>query len=138
MSAKGKIAKEFYTRPNTNCAQAALCAFFWEAGISEETAMKVASGFGGGVRDKEVCGAICGTIMALGLILGQKNEDDVDAKKQVSELTIELHKKFKEKHSSIVCRDLKEKNICAQLIYDSADILESLLKDQGIICPAVR
>jgi len=128
MSDKGKIAKEFFARPNTNCAQATLCAFCNETAISEEIAMKAATGFGGGVRDKEICGAVSGAVMALGLILGQKSEDDIESKKQASDLTIEFHKKFKEKYGSIVCRDLKEDDICAQLVYDGADILENLLK----------
>lgn len=125
---KGNKAKDFFSRPNTNCAQAALCAFCKESNISEETAMKVTTGFGGGVRDKEICGAVSGAVMAIGLIIGQKSEDDIESKKQASDLTIEFHKKFKEKHGSIVCRDLKDNNICAQLVYDGADILETLLK----------
>ena len=130
MTEKGKLAREYFLRPNTNCAQATLCAFLDETGLSEETAMKLATGFGGGVRDKEVCGAVTGAVMALGLIMGQTSDDDLDAKKKASDITVEFNKRFKEKHSSIVCRDLKDKypDYCAQLVQDGAEIMEELLK----------
>ena len=130
MTEKGKLAREYFSRPNTNCAQAALCAFLDETGLSEETAMKIATGFGGGIRDKEVCGAVTGAVMALGLIMGQTSEHDTEAKKKASDLTTEFNKRFKEKHSSIVCRDLKDKepDYCTQLVQDGAEIMEELLK----------
>jgi len=127
MKNKSTLAKEYYSQTNTNCAQGTLCAFCKEANISNEMAMKVATGFGGGIRDKEVCGAVTGAIMALGLILGQKSEDDVESKQKASELTINFNKKFKEKHGSLVCRDLKDRDICPQLVADGAEILDNLL-----------
>jgi len=130
MTEKGKLARDCYARPNTNCAQATLCAFCKETRLSEETAMKLATGFGGGLRDEEVCGAVTGAVMALGLVMGQTSEDDTDARQKVYDLTTEFNKRFKEKHSSIVCRDLKgtKPDICAQLVQDGAEIMEELLK----------
>ncbi|MEX1376857.1 MAG: C-GCAxxG-C-C family protein [Eubacteriales bacterium] len=128
MSNKAKLAMEYFSNPNTNCAQATFCAFCDEAKISKEMAMKIATGFGGGLRDKEACGAVTGAIMALGLILGQKDENDLESKQLASDLTIEFNKKFKEKHGSIVCRDLKDDEICAQLVADGAQIMDDLLK----------
>ena len=130
MTEKGRLAREYFARPNTNCAQATLCAFCKETGLTEETAMKLATGFGGGIRDKEACGAVTGAVMTLGLIMGQKGEDDTEAKQKASDITIEFNKRFKEKHSSIVCRDLKDKEegYCAQLVQDGAEIMEELLK----------
>jgi C_GCAxxG_C_C family probable redox protein len=131
MTEKGKLARDYFARPNTNCAQAVLCAFCEESDLSEETAMKISTGLGGGVRDKEVCGAVLGAILALGLIKGQTSEDDIAAKQKASDLTVEFNKRFKEKHSSIVCRDLKDKkeDYCAQLVQDGAEIMEELLKN---------
>ena len=54
-----------------NCAQAVLCAFADRCGLDRNTAMKLASGFGGGIaRQREVCGAITGMCMAADLIRG--------------------------------------------------------------------
>ena len=40
-----------------NCAQAAVVPFAEAAGIDEETAMRFAAGFGGGMKRASVCGA---------------------------------------------------------------------------------
>ena len=127
MSDKGKLAKDIFAHPNTNCSQATLCAFCKEAKITEEMGMKIATGFGGGIRDEEVCGAVTGAVMALGLIMGQKDDEDIDAKQKASDLTVEFNRRFKEKHGSLVCRDLKDKDICQQLVEDGAEILDELL-----------
>ena len=127
MSRKAELAKNLFERPNTNCAQAVLCAFREETGINDETAMKIATGFAGGLKDLEACGAVTGAIMALGLIAGQTSDNDTTAKQKASDLTIEFNNRFKEKYGSIVCRDLKDRDICAALVSDGADILEQLL-----------
>jgi len=125
---KSDLAKEYFARTNTNCAQAALCAFCKETHLPEETSMKITTGFGGGVRDKEICGAVSGSVMAIGLIYGQKDDADIDAKQKASDLTIEFNEKFKKLHGSIVCRDLKDRDICSQLVGDGAAITEELIK----------
>ena len=52
-----------------NCAQAVLLAFSDLTGLDEKTAMKLAASFGGGMgRMREVCGAVSGMFMALGLL----------------------------------------------------------------------
>ncbi|MCR4611314.1 MAG: C-GCAxxG-C-C family protein, partial [Lachnospiraceae bacterium] len=51
-----------------NCAQAVLCAFSEELGVSEEMLRKMGAAFGGGMGCMEgTCGALCGAEMALGL-----------------------------------------------------------------------
>ena len=56
-----------------HCSQSVLAAFAEECGITEEQALKLGSCFGGGMRKGEVCGAVTGALMALGLLYGQKN-----------------------------------------------------------------
>lgn len=63
-----------------NCAQSVLLAFSDETGLDDATAMRIASGFGGGMaRMREVCGAVSGMFMAAGLIFGS---DDVSHEKR--------------------------------------------------------
>ena len=54
-----------------NCAQSVLAALQEETGLDENTAKRVAAGFGGGVRCGEICGSITGAVMAFGLAADQ-------------------------------------------------------------------
>ena len=64
-----------------NCAQAVLCAFRDRCGLELDTALKLASGFGGGIaRQREVCGAVSGMCMAADLIRGPGEGTDKAAK----------------------------------------------------------
>lgn len=83
-----------------NCAQSVFCAFADEFGMDEETAKKVSCGLGGGVgRLREVCGAVTGATLVLGMRHGP-DKDVVYPKVQA------FCAKFKEECGSIVCREL--------------------------------
>ena len=56
------------TDAHYNCAQAVLVPFAEAAGMSLEDACAVAQAFGGGMQTGNVCGAITGGLMALGVI----------------------------------------------------------------------
>ncbi len=78
-----------------NCAQSVLGVFCEDLGLDKETAMKLASGFGAGMaRKQEVCGAVTGAIMAVGLKHGQAREDDKAAKEAAYRLSRELMDRF--------------------------------------------
>ena len=63
-----------------NCAQAVLCAFCAEASLSEDAALKIATGLGAGMgRKQEVCGAVTGGILVLGLRHGRDSMGDRSA-----------------------------------------------------------
>ncbi|MCQ2595593.1 MAG: C-GCAxxG-C-C family protein [Treponemataceae bacterium] len=47
-----------------------LASFADECGITEEQAIKLGSYFGTGMRKGEVCGAVTGALMVLGLLYG--------------------------------------------------------------------
>ena len=97
-----KLFKEGY-----NCAQSVLCAFEDVTGIERETAAKLASSFGGGLgRMREVCGAVSGAAMVLGLAKGYSDPEDFDAKKAHYALIQEFAARFKEQNGSIICREL--------------------------------
>ena len=54
-----------------NCAQSVLLAFADKVNLSEDTALKLASSFGGGMgRLREVCGAVSSMFMIAGLLQG--------------------------------------------------------------------
>ena len=82
------------------CSQAVFCAFAEDFGMDAETAMKVSAGLGGGVgRMREVCGAVTGATLALGMKYGPD-------KAAVYPHVQELCARFKAECGSIVCREL--------------------------------
>ena len=74
-----------------NCAQAVVGAFYPPEKREGQLALKLASGFGGGMRRGEVCGAVSGAVMVLGMREGYLAGDQA-AKLKSSELTSALWK----------------------------------------------
>ncbi len=90
MSAKAKQAvKEF--GKGFNCSQAVLSSYSEQFGLDCEKAFKVATGFGGGMRMGDTCGAVTGALMVLGLKYGNTTAEDEEGKaktrKKVEEYT---------------------------------------------------
>ncbi|MGN0845913.1 MAG: C-GCAxxG-C-C family protein [Kiritimatiellia bacterium] len=82
------------------CSQAVFCALAEEHGLDPELAQKLSAGLGGGVgRMREVCGAVTGATLALGLKYGPD-------KAAVYPHVQELCARFKKECGSIVCREL--------------------------------
>ena len=100
MTHKEKAMKIFYEK--FNCSQAVLGAYAEEYGLTVDQAMKVAACFSGGVRKGEVCGAVSGAIMGIGLKYGEGTDYKAIAYPKVAEFM----DRFKEKNASYVCRNL--------------------------------
>ena len=93
-----------------NCSQAVLVAFSDLTGLDPKTSAKLSAPFGGGMgRQREVCGAVSGMLMVLGLLYGYEDpgQDDT-AKKEHYRLVQELCGRFREEAGSIICRELLE------------------------------
>ena len=95
-----------YFSQKLHCSQAVLAAFAEECGITEEQALKLGSCFGGGMRKGEVCGAVTGALMALGLLYGQKNAGDTEGRLVSNKINDLMMDRFKEKCGSYICNDL--------------------------------
>lgn len=90
-----------------NCAQAVVLAFEDKFDVDRDALLKISSSFGGGMgRLREVCGAVSGMFIVAGLARGYVSPDDADGKREHYALIQKLAAKFKEKHGSIVCREL--------------------------------
>ena len=127
-----------------SCAQAVFSAFAEQMGMDYQTAVKLTSGFGGGMGLGSVCGAVTGAFMAIGLKYGGV---DSKAKGQTAKLAREFTERFKAQHRSLNCRDLlgcdlstpegrqtaKDKNlyatVCNGIVRDAAKILSELLNE---------
>lgn len=98
-------AKEIFEK-KFHCSQAVLAAFAYELGITEEQALKLGGCFGGGMCKGEVCGAVTGALMALGLKYGQCKEDDLESRQKTNAVTIDMLEKFKKENGSYICKEL--------------------------------
>ena len=59
-----------------NCAQAVACTFCKEFGIVEQEMFRIAEGFGLGMGVMEVCGALSGMAMIIGLDNSKGNVEE--------------------------------------------------------------
>lgn len=91
-----------------NCAAATLCGAASEVGlpVDEEILKHLVAGFAGGIGhtiDEGTCGALTGSIVALG-IFGKGDDKQTDA------LAKEIYAHFKETLGSVRCGILKDKD----------------------------
>lgn len=97
-------------RTGYNCPQSVVHAFddVLEAnGVDPDTALRLASPFGGGMgRLREVCGAVTGMFMLLGLLEGFSDPEEYDGKAALYEDAQRLAEEFRRRQGSILCRDL--------------------------------
>lgn len=134
-----------------SCSQSVMLAYCDITGIDEKTAALLASSFGGGMgRMREVCGAVSGMFMAAGLIFGYSDPKATAEKAAHYARVQELAKRFKERNTTIICRDIlgkiaedksfipQERNEkyyssrpCAKMVYDAAEILEQYIEEQS-------
>ena len=133
-----------FFKGNYNCCQAIIMTYGPEYGLSKDVGMRLGTGFAGGVASHgEVCGAVAGAIMVLGLKYGMTNESDDKARERTYEQVSEFINRL---NGSIRCRDLlncnlstlegrqiaKEKDLfntlCPRFVSDAAEILEEFIQ----------
>ncbi|OFX22518.1 MAG: hypothetical protein A2041_07920 [Bacteroidetes bacterium GWA2_31_9b] len=96
-----------YYSSGFNCAQSVIVSFADIMNIDEETALRLASGFGGGMgRMQGTCGAVTGAFMVIGYLRGKYKQGDDDAKEITNHLIQEFSKKFTQINGSINCKTL--------------------------------
>ena len=145
-------AKELF-ESGYNCSQAVLLAFADKFGMDFQTAQKISATLGGGMgRMREVCGAVSGMLMVLGLATNEYAPSDTAKKAEQYKAVQQLANEFRKKNGSIICRDLLgltksgekisvptpsertdeyyKKRPCALLVQDAAEILENYLENK--------
>ena len=149
MQTKGEIAKQYFL-DGYNCAQAVVLAFAQDFGLDKKTAVMLSSSFGGGMgRLREVCGAVSGMFMVLGLKYGYESPEDNQAKKELYKKVQEVAGLFKDDNGSIICRELLglnqtgksdptpelrtesyyKKRPCKDLVQFAADLVDEYIKN---------
>ena len=130
-------------RSGFNCAQSVLLAFARDMGIENDVAIRIASGFGGGMgRQQLTCGALSGAYMVIGYLHGKHSFDDDMANEKTVQLIQKFTIAFKNKYGYSDCfgllgvnlnseegkNEAKEKNFyelkCEKFIEYIIDMLE--------------
>jgi C_GCAxxG_C_C family probable redox protein len=90
-----------------NCAQSVLLALYLHMDEGENPLIpKIAAGFGGGIgRCGSVCGALTGSIMAVG-IKDAPNEPGMEKRAKAYADAKALFQKFQEQNGTVLCKDL--------------------------------
>ena len=92
-----------------NCAQSVVTAYAGDYGLYKNQALQAAVGFGGGMgRVQDVCGAVTGAVIVLGLASDFKEED---GRPKINEVYAKVHSfinEFSAHKGTIKCRDLLE------------------------------
>ena len=90
-----------------SCSQAVFGAFAEDFGLDMDTALKLASSFGGGMGGmRDTCGAVSGMLMAAGMKWGYSDIGNLDVKTAHYARVRTLIEQFRQEHTTIVCREL--------------------------------
>jgi C_GCAxxG_C_C family probable redox protein len=129
-----------------SCSQAVFSSFSEELGLDRETALKIAGGLGAGIgRTGNICGAVSGAVLAIGLKYGKARPEDNDARDRTYVLVQQFMQEFVALHGSVNCTDLMGYDLsvpeqygaaarkrlfatrCPGLVRDAVMILEGIL-----------
>jgi C_GCAxxG_C_C family probable redox protein len=135
-----------YFKQGFSCAQSVLAAFAPSLGLDTETALRVAGAFGGGIAQRgDLCGAVSGALMVLGLRYGRTRPEDQAAKDTTYRQANEFMRRFSERHGTFTCRELLNCDVsdaqelerarreglftllCPSFVRDAAEIVEELI-----------
>ncbi len=140
-----EVAKAAFNQ-HYNCAQSVLSAYAQELWLERDQALKVATGFGGGMgRLAATCGLVTGAFMVLGLKYGMIDSADQASKEKTYAAVQAFAQEFRARCGSLDCRDLlgvdlstpeglaKARDqqlfnrICTKYVQAAAEILDDML-----------
>lgn len=82
-------------------------AFADVIGVDFDTAVRIGSGFGGGMgRLREVCGTFSGAVMVINMLYGYSDPKNVQAKAELYARIQELAAQFRRDNGSLICKEL--------------------------------
>lgn len=117
-----------------SCSQAVFSVYAKFFGLDPVLALKIATSFGAGIgRTGNVCGAVSGAILAIGLGYGMCTIDDTGGREKSYARDQIFIQKFTERFGSIQCRDLLGYNLAIPTEMEEA-------KKQGVVkqvCPGL-
>ncbi len=130
MTIEERIA-DYHKNRGCNCGQCTLCLLGEYTGLEELTAIRLAQGFGGGLLCGNLCGAVTGGMVALGLAC-TTGEDPAAEKPEISGLCEKLQERFKERFGTLLCGDIlreHEHTLCDSCIAFGVRTAEEIIKE---------
>jgi C_GCAxxG_C_C family probable redox protein len=129
-----------------SCSQAVLSVFAQDFGLDREIALRISQGFGAGIGyTDDICGAVSGAIMVIGLRYGRITAEDKAAKEKTYAVVGEFLKQFKQRNGSVKCTGLLGYNLadpqqvaevkknkvvmarCPAFLRDAVELVETLV-----------
>lgn len=134
MGDKAKEAVRLYAKGCT-CAQSVLVPFADELGLDEDTALKLAEGYGGGfAATQEMCGAMVSATAIVSHQYSTGVPGDLEGRAVVFGKVRAALGKFEQKYHGVTCFDVLkgERPVpfkCAEKVKDAALIVEKMQKE---------
>jgi C_GCAxxG_C_C family probable redox protein len=127
-----RCEKYYSKKYDLNCAECILYSSNEEYGLGlDSKALKLAAGFGGGMAVEDACGAMTGALMVLGNIFVVEKAHESD---RIKTLAKEFIGKFKERLSTINCKELKDlykkddEKRCIEIVKAASEILDEIVR----------
>ena len=129
-----------------SCSQAVLLVFAQDFGLDPDTALRISQGFGAGIAyTDDICGAISGAIIVIGLRYSRITAEDKTAKEKTYAVVGEFLKQFEQRNGSVKCTRLLGYNLsdpqqvaevkknkvvmarCPAFVRDAVELIETLV-----------
>lgn len=105
-----------------NCSQSVVAAFADIYGYTEEQALRLSAGFGGGIgRMRLTCGAACGMFTLAGMDCGSVTPGDREGKSHNYKVVQSLAERFVAEHGSLTCAELLKLKKSAPITYEASE-----------------
>lgn len=105
-----------------NCSQSVVAAFADVYGFTEEQALRMSAGLGGGIgRMRLTCGAVCALAQLAGLECGSTTPGDREGKSACYKVVQQLAAEFEKEHGSICCMELLKLKRDTPLTYEASE-----------------
>jgi C_GCAxxG_C_C family probable redox protein len=134
-------------RGGFSCSQAVLAVFAQDFGLNRNISIKIAQGFGGGISHTDnICGAVSGAVMVIGLRYGRTKAEDLAAKDKTYAVVKDFLRQFAQRHGGkTTCTGLLGYNLsdptqfaeakqmkvtqakCPGFVRDAVELVEKLL-----------
>ena len=123
---RSEEAYKLFIDDKFHCSQAVMGVF--PEYIDKDLALKVSSCFGGGMRKGEVCGAVTGALMILGIAFGYSDKDDAEHKALSNKIASDFMDLFKNKFNSYLCKDIiKDRPTCGMYVKFAVEAVEEII-----------
>ena len=132
-------AAYYNDRVYEGCTRSVLQAIQSHLHLGDGEAIKASTALAGGVaRMGETCGALIGGIMAIGLVLGREELENIQAYRDTMEASYKLYNRFKLETGSTICFEIQKRLLGRSFDFKRDEEAEKWYRAGGLEkCPMV-